>query len=234
MSFLYRLHQELRGALITRRGATGVAGDVPTFQHKSYPRMPVVDLPEPTPIGVTLSEALYSRKSAFGGDPERAVALQDFSTLLGMSLRKHTHDEYRNYPSSGALYPIETYVLSTALGTEAPGVFHYDPSRHVLERLWGLPSGFDIKSLAPQPPDLRFSSLIVFTSVWARSTAKYGDLAYQHALLEAGHMSENILLVGTALGLALRPHAGFDDALVQELLDLDESEQAVHTITVSR
>jgi len=65
--------------------------------------------------------------------------------------------------------------------------------------------------------------------VWKRSSPKYGDLAYQHALLEAGHMSENILLVGCALDLEVRPHAGFDDFTTCTTLDLDEEEeQAVH------
>jgi SagB-type dehydrogenase family enzyme len=92
-----------------------------------------------------------------------------------------------------------------------------------------------MKDVAKSPDSLRLSSLIVFTSVWQRSSAKYGDLAYQHALLEAGHMSENILLVGTALGLNLRPYAGFNDERIAELLDLDEDfEQTVHTVTVCK
>jgi SagB-type dehydrogenase family enzyme len=76
--------------------------------------------------------------------------------------------------------------------------------------------------------------MIVFTSVWNRSSAKYGDLAYQHALLEAGHMSENILLVAGALHIGTRPYAGFDDAILEQLLDLGDGEQIVHTITVCK
>jgi hypothetical protein len=48
-------------------------------------------------------------------------------------------------------------------------------------------------------------------------------------------MSENILLVGTALDLSVRPYAGFDDPSVAQLLDLDEeSEQVIHSIALCK
>jgi SagB-type dehydrogenase family enzyme len=92
-----------------------------------------------------------------------------------------------------------------------------------------------MKDIAKHPESLSLSTLIVFTSVWKRSSAKYGELAYLHAHLEAGHMSENILLVGTALKLNVRPYAGFNDERIAELLDIDEeNEQTVHSITVCK
>ena len=79
-----------------------------------------------------------------------------------------------------------------------------------------------------------FSTLIVLTGVWGRSSAKYGDFAYLLALLEAGHMSQNILLVATALNLQTRPMMGFDDDIIPQLLDLDpEEEQPVLSIMLS-
>jgi hypothetical protein len=48
-------------------------------------------------------------------------------------------------------------------------------------------------------------------------------------------MSENILLVGTALKLHVRPYAGFNDERIAELLDLNEDEeQTVHSVTVCK
>ena len=90
-----------------------------------------------------------------------------------------------------------------------------------------------IKELARHPEDLLFSSLLIFTAVWKRSSAKYGDFTYTLALLEAGHMSENVILTAGALDLRTRPMAGFDDDRILSLLDLDpEEEQPVHTITM--
>ena len=168
------------------------------------------------------------------GQEEGTLSISDWGTLLGLALQKHA-DSKRNYPSGGALYPIETYVITSALPNSLPAVFHYNPSLHALEKLWDMPADMPIKLLAVGPKeDFVFSTLIVFTAVWKRSSAKYGDFTYTVALLEAGHMSENILLVATALDLKSRPMAGFKDDLIEKLLDLNpEHEQVVHTVTMS-
>jgi len=234
-SFLSHLHADLRRARLTRRGATHRAEDVPRGMHKTYPRMRSVPLPEPSTLNTSLSHALIHRHSAdAAGDPNMPTGLSELGTLFGLSLRTRA-DAHRNYPSGGGLYPIETYLISTGIQSETPGVFHYNPSAHSLEKMWELPHQFNMKDIAKRPDWLPLSTLIVFTSVWKRSSAKYGDLTYLHALLEAGHMSENILLVGSALGLEVRPYAGFDDTRVAELLDLDEAEeQVVHSITLCK
>ncbi len=194
-----------------------------------------ISLPEPEQLATRLQDALVQRHSALEGNPDTPLLLQELGTLLGLSLRKHPDSHRRNYPSGGALYPVETYLISTAIEGQTPAAYHYNPSKHALERLWDLPRDITMKDIAKHPEELPLSSIIVFTSVWQRSSAKYGDLAYLHALLEAGHMSENILLVGCVLSLKVRPYAGFNDALVAQLLDLnEEQEQTVHTITVCK
>ncbi len=197
--------------------------------------MPRIELPEPAAITIGLKEALERRRSARSDDTGTPISLEEMGTLLGLALRKHAHGERRYYPSGGGLYPIETYLISTALETQLPAVYHYNPEAHALERLWDLPAGFKAKEIGRLPEKFEFSSMLVFTSVWQRSSAKYGDLAYLHALLEAGHMSENVLLVSTALGLSARPYAGFEDAQIAQLLDLHEdNEQTVHSVTLSK
>lgn len=235
MSFLAHLHTDLRRTLLTRRGATHSPEDVPTGVHKEYSRMEKILLPEPTALSHTLQDALKNRRSTTRTGSGIPLTLDDLGTLFGSALGRHQDTTRRNYPSGGALYPIETYLIATSLEGTEPGIFHYHPTTHALERLWALPSGFEIKKIAQKPDTLNPSALIVFTSVWNRSSAKYGDLAYQHALIETGHMSENILLMSTALDLETRPYAGFNDPEIQKLLDLDtESEQPVHSITLSK
>jgi SagB-type dehydrogenase family enzyme len=111
------------------------------------------------------------------------------------------------------------------------GVFHYHPKAHALEFLWETPPSFTTEQVLHGTDTPRAPMLIVFTSVWDRSSIKYGDLAYAHGLIEAGHMAENILLMGTALSLGMRPIAGFDDVMLQTLIDLPEGiEQPVYAI----
>lgn len=196
-----------------------------------------IALPPAAPLHVSLSDALEKRSSyrSCTHDRDVSIPLETFSSLLGASLRKRDGVTNRNYPSGGALYPVETYMISEAIESLGPTVFHYNPSEHALEILWPLDSSLNLKDLARKPDDLHFSSLIVFTSVWKRSSAKYGDLSYTHALLEAGHMSENILLAATALSLLTRPMAGFSDTELIDVLDLNPNEeQPIHTIVLCR
>lgn len=233
--FLSHIHAEMRRARLTMQGATHRAEDVPQGMHKAYPRMPQISLPEPKAISMTLPDALLSRSSSTSGDPDIEITQSEVGTLLGLSLGKRPRVNNRNYPSGGVLFPIETYLISTALEGERAGVFHYNPTLHALERLIDLPNNFTLNEIAKKPDSLLLSTLIVFTSVWQRSSAKYGDLTYVHALLEAGHMSQNILLVATALSLNARPYAGFDDSVIAQLLDLNElEEQSVHSITLCK
>ncbi len=231
--FISQVHGDIRRTRLTRRGATHRPADVPRGLHKEYPRMPRIVLPAPTAISDSLTAVLEKRHSCRDCGPA-ALSLQECSTLLGSALKGRGNGADRNYPSGGALYPIETYLITTALEGLAPGIFHYHPTAHALERLWDLPTGFDMKDAVGKPEDLRPTSLLVFTSVWKRSSAKYGDFSYPLALLEAGHMSENIVLISAALGLCACPMAGFEDQVVNKLLDIGETEQAVHSITLGR
>lgn len=234
-SFISRLHADLRRTLSTRRGATmRDAKNLPQGTHKEYARMERIALPDLAELDMTLVEALMVRKSTrqHGGDVP--LTLADCGALFG-SLRKHPESLRRPYPSGGALYPVESYLITTALADGEPGVCHYHPTAHALERLWNLPAGFDIAHIVPHPEWLASSALIVFTCVWNRSSAKYGDLAYLNALLEVGHMSQNMLLVAAALGLQARPLATFKDQLTVDLLDLDdELEQPVYMVALSK
>lgn len=234
-SFLAHLHADLRRALFTRRGAGDRPQDVPVGLHKEYVRMEKIPLPDPARLDCTLQDALIQRHSTMNTETGIPLTLKDIGTLFGGALRRHAEGIRRAYPSGGALYPVETYLIATQIEGTTPGIFHYHPTTHALERLWALPHDFEMGQLMPKSESLNPSALIVFTGVWKRSSAKYGDLSYLHTLLEAGHMSENILLMATALGLETRPYAGFDDELLARLLDIDaESEQALHTITLSK
>jgi SagB-type dehydrogenase family enzyme len=197
-----------------------------------------VGLPEPAANTTPLANALKARRSAisFEGPTRdlRALTIDDIGSLFGMSLRSHP-DSHRPYPSGGSLYPIETYLfIETLLGCSG-GIYHYNPSDHALEFLWPLPPIYNTKLLVPRSDHLDFSALIVFTAVWNRSSAKYGDFAYLLSLLEAGHMSQNIALCGAALDLATCPVAGFEDDQITTLLDLDSTrEQPVHVVSLGR
>ena len=88
-------------------------------------------------------------------------------------------------------------------------------------------------SFAPTARDA--SAFLLFTAVWERTAAKYGDFGYLHAVIEAGHMAQNVLLVASALKIAACPLGGFDEKIAASILDLDnETEQPMYAIALQR
>jgi SagB-type dehydrogenase family enzyme len=232
-TLLQKIHAHIREALYTRRGATHRPQDVPRHQHKSYPRMRTIQLPQPAATANALDETIRARRSYNGSDAGAPITPAEYGTLFGLAVGKRRDSQGRHYPSGGALYPVETYLVTDGMSGEGLSVFHYNPTEHALEYLWPAPD-IALKDLALRPASLQFSAMLIFTAVWERSSAKYGDLAYSHALLEAGHMSENVLLVATALGIGARPMAGFHDALIKKSLDTDDGEQPIHSIVLRK
>src|SRR3989338_2020388 len=224
-----RIHAYLRGARRALQGETRSA-DTPAKTNKEYARMPRMVLPRPSPLPVSLDSALESRTSHFSGNKE--ILPRDFSTLLYHALGARK-DRTRRYPSAGALYPIETYIVALSLSGIPRALFHYHQHAHTLEHLWDVPSDFDPRAFAPTARGA--SAFLLFTAVWERTAAKYGDFGYLHAVIEAGHMAQNVLLVASALKIAACPLGGFDEKIAASILDLDnETEQPMYAIALQR
>ncbi|MBI5456758.1 SagB/ThcOx family dehydrogenase [Candidatus Kaiserbacteria bacterium] len=198
---------------------------------KRYERMEVVPLPEPLPLKLSLAEALEQRKSRkeFSGTP---VSLSALSSLLYYAAHKSGSGR-RPYPSGGGLYPIEIYVISFTVENCERILLHYEPDTHVLRQLWKLPDDASPSSYVKINGDASPTAVIVCTAAWDRSAQKYRDFAYVLSLLEAGHLSQNILIVSEALSLATCPLGALNDDVIITLLDVDSAmEQPVSVIVL--
>ncbi len=186
-----------------------------------------VDLPAPTRDGMSLAQALATRRTVreLTGPP---LTDGEISQLL-WSAQGITPARNRTAPSAGATYPTEMYLLT------ADGVFHYRPQRHDLEvvseddvrlRLFGGAVGQEAVRDAP--------AVFVVTAVFARTAVKYGDRAVRYVHVEAGHVAQNILLQATALGLGAVPVGAFDDPAVSELIGLPTDHEPLYLLPVGR
>jgi SagB-type dehydrogenase family enzyme len=73
--------------------------------------------------------------------------------------------------------------------------------------------------------------MICLTGNFARHERKYGQGGYRMMVAEAGHISENLILAATALGISARPFGGvFDDMLNSLLLPNPTEEQFLLSI----
>jgi SagB-type dehydrogenase family enzyme len=89
-------------------------------------------------------------------------------------------------PSSGALYPTEGYLVSGSVPDliDHPGVFHYAPFRHLLERRCRLSTQqWERLTQGLPAPCL----LIGLTSIYWRESWKYGERAFRYCHHDVGH-----------------------------------------------
>jgi SagB-type dehydrogenase family enzyme len=196
--------------------------------------LPARLLPRPVYPGTSLADAIGARRSARSFAPG-PVTLEALATLLHASYGvtgppdgEEATAALRAVPSGGALYPLEVYVLAARVEGLAEGLYHFVPLRSVLETLPPDDPLPRLRSSLAYPEILDGSALTVLvTAMFWRTRFKYGLRGYRFALLEAGHVMQNLLLVATALGLGAVPIGGLFDRQVDDLLGVDGVDESV-------
>ena len=206
-----------------------------TIEYKVYPRLPKILLPTGD-LKADLAETLKNRRSSrdFSGKP---LALHELGTLLKYACGEKG-GERRTHPSGGARFPIEIYpIVLNGSGELKEGAYHYHIPNHALEVLYAGDS-FDRALLTPLvglPWMREAGALLVFTAVFDRNQRKYGERGYRYILHEAGHIGQNVYLVGEALGLKILALAGTNDEPIERLLDIDGvTESLVYAILAGK
>ncbi|MEK7627838.1 MAG: SagB/ThcOx family dehydrogenase [Patescibacteria group bacterium] len=219
---LYReIHQHFQDSRFTH----GTAHLHETRLAKRYERMELVPMDHLSDPEVSLFRALELRNSDM---PSACAPLSfsDISHLLGGAM-KLTERKRRPYPSGGGYYPIEAYLLAFSVETLQRAVFHYRPDVHALEHLWALSTQEKVETYVSRTESLQGANVLLLTASLEKSSRKYHDFAYPLALLEAGHIMQNMALVATALGVRLRPFGGLDHQAIEKVLDIDPQEELV-------
>jgi SagB-type dehydrogenase family enzyme len=127
----------------------------------------------------------------------------------------------RAYPSSGALYAVEIYPVVFRVDGLGPAVYHYRAVESVLEVVRPRIDPASVVGAAlPVERGMVAAAAahVCLAGCFRRHERKYGEGGYRMLVAEAGHISENLILAATALGLGARPFGGvFDDLLNHEL-----------------
>jgi SagB-type dehydrogenase family enzyme len=181
---------------------------------------------------MSLAEALRKRRStaAFIGQD---IPIEVLATILrfanGTSGGSDSHEHpQRVIPSGGGLYPTELYILPLGLSALPLGAYHYDPREHRLGRFLVDPAEPVLARACFGGATITTASVaFAITAIFERQSIKYGERAYRFALLECGHLAQNLLLVGTALGLGTLPVGGFIDDELNSYLRVDGTREAV-------
>lgn len=217
----------------------GTVEETPPITHikvfrKSYPRFPSVKLPEVDRENSEF-EALLEYRESHRKFSDSSLSLEEISKVIRSCriIDAKRKPERRTYPSGGARFPVELYVISYNVDDLEQGAYHYNIDKNSLELLLE-------KDLKKQRRELispyleNPAATIIFTSVIARSEVKYSLRAYPYSLIEAGHMGQNILLTVAELGLGACPVSGFVDDSVSRILDLTEDEIPIYSISLGK
>ena len=182
---------------------------------KIYREASVYHLPQDLVLpDIPLDQALDAR--TFDPKTDMATLLASVCYLTaGLTRVRHQADgvvhHFRAAPSAGALYPTELYVALQGVNGMNDGLYHYSPLEHTLTP---LRQGQVFSALAGSDPIIRF----YLTTIFHRSAWKYGERAYRYCLLDAGHMTENLLLAARAYGLPASVDYNFDDEFINDFL----------------
>lgn len=197
--------------------------------YKEYLRLDRIVLPDPIyQKSYTLEQSLINRISSrlFTKKP---VSLDCISTLLYFSagLKKNSQGQKnkRFYPSAGARYPLEVYLIS--LNSEIPSaIYHYAVRSHSLEIIQNhLP--LNIMKNFNYPYVKKASFLILITACFERTVVKYSDRGYRYILFETGHLAQNFYLNCSALELDCTAVDDYLEDGLNRMLDLDGSAENV-------
>lgn len=185
------------------------------YRGRRYP-LPAV----PRVLGSFRADALVSLSAllhyTFG------VAVQE----LGPSARWPYH---RTVPSARCLYPTQLRCWIPPTAGLPGGCYSYDPAHHalvpvrageVLDEL-GTSVGADLTGAA---------CVLVLTSVFARTAARYGSYAYRLCTQEAGMVAGNALLVAGVLGWQGHVHHHFRAAVLDRLLGIPWPDESVMSL----
>ncbi len=172
-------------------------------------------LPPALTGGATLSEALAGRKTirTLGGP---GLTLAEAGQLLWAAQGENRPGK-RTVPSAHARYPLEVYLITSGSASLPGGLYHYEPTGHLLKRLSdGAPQATLGKVKRMQPWIASSPAVFIMAGVPTRidPTGKDASLTFY----EGGAAAQCLLLQAVALGLDAGTAAGLDmDALSQAL-----------------
>lgn len=199
--------------------------------YKEYPESSLIELPPVVaPREAQLDEVLRERGSVRDFS-SGLVSAGQLSYLLwasaGIRTRESGH-EFRTAPSAGALYPIETYIVTNNVADIESGLYHYSVRKHSLELLKQGALGANIAAAA-MDQEMCADAAVVFawTAIFARSSWKYKQRAYRYVYLDAGHIAQNLALASVALGLGSCQVGALYDEEVDAILGVDGKEESI-------
>ena len=233
-------------SFITKFGdETGIPDDYETDQERKLPQPPLVKaamtdhaIPLPTDfsnlsIDHDFLHVINSRRSQRIYTQEQ-MTLEELSFLLWCaqgvrSIRGKAYATLRTVPSGGARHPFECYLALQHVENLQDGLYHYLPMKHEIEFLGGPENLKELitRSVCEQEWAAKANAVFYFSCVFYRAEWRYGVWAHAPILMDSGHVTENLYLAATSIGLGGCAIAAVDPEIATEALGLDGQEETI-------
>jgi SagB-type dehydrogenase family enzyme len=214
----------------------------PELYHEAAADSDIIPLPrnfEELNLKENLFDLLRSRKSRRIYTQE-ALSLLELSFLLwsaqGVKGRRgKKYATLRTVPSGGARHGFECYVdVDRVTGLE-PGIYHYLAGSHALQARGRQTEEDRLQALVGQKWAVRAPATFYFTAVPYRFEWRYTIHAHRIALVDLGHIGENLYLAAEALKLGTCGVGAFSQSHCDQILKLDgDNEFTVYLQPVGR
>ena len=136
------------------------------------------------------------------------MTLEELSYLLWCTqgvkeIRGKSYATLRTVPCGGARHEFECYFAVRNVDGLEPGLYHYLPMHHQIEYL-GDVEDLDVwirESLCGQEWAATANVVFYYSAVFYRAEWRYGISTHRVLLIDAGHITENMYLAATSIGL---------------------------------
>lgn len=190
-------------------------------------------------LNCNLYKLINDRKSSrvYTGE---SMSLLQLSFLLWATqgikaIRGKGYATLRTVPCGGARHEFETYLLISNVEGLKSGAYHYLPFEHAVEYINDVADipGKISASLSGQKWASKANVVFYWSMVAYRAEWRYGIYAHRTALIDSGHIGQNLYIACTGLDLGTCGVAAFAHETCSELFGLDgEDEYMVYCAPV--
>jgi len=168
----------------------------------------------------------------------RELDMKDLSEILFFSygITRIMNFGYETYhfraaPATGALYPIEIYVIVNYVKGLENGVYHFDPGEFNLTMIRkGDYMGYLYEYSGRNEILRRACVAFIFSSLAWRNAWKYRERSYRHWFWDCGVIIANMIALLNSKKLKSEVIMGFVDEKIDKLIGIDGIEEATVAI----
>ena len=197
--------------------------------YSSLPSIPLPnDFPQPTEGALTCIGKTKTTRGKTVIEMKNLAEILFFAAGITRELKLDYGTYYmRAASATGALYPIELYVICQDIPGLKAGVYHFCPGDFTLTELRSGDYRANLAEAAGDNDNILHSPVtLAFTSMAWRNAWKYQSRSYRHWFWDSGVIAANFLATCYSMELSAQLIMGFVDDLVNRLLRIDDKQEA--------